>query len=312
MPTKKGYNKKKRFRRNRRKFKKKFKRRSRPAGDSYTRSFKYSTINTGEGLRINGVLDASSPTFSYYFFTHSLGDVGMADATIFLKYFQQYRISKVYVKVECLTNEPIPTFDVGVNTTGIGNTQSFMQNSCSLLLMPWRDGYKQPIMSGATWDKCRQAKGARLFTNVLEQLQKGYTHKYTPNTLDIGFEIAGSVTDFYTYTPQYKRWLSNNEGSTQHYGVILAMKQQSRQAILLKITQTVTVEYRYKIVDPLISIEQSDVARQSIEEGEGTHEDHVIIRQDAQNVMRCVPISLQRIEDEEGEGGLNQDAIDQS
>jgi len=248
------------FRRKRRTFKKKFnKSKNRtPAGNTLTRTFQYPQ---GTGIYVNGVVPGSGVTVSQTNFVHSMINVGASDASIFLKYYQWFRIKRVYLTFQSLSDqlEQVSTTSaVPTPYAGIGNAQ--------ILMIPWRDGIAFPSWVGSSAyiqkliEKYRQQRGVKFFLRPLEQLRKGFTISYKPNTLNVGFETTGGVSGmtYHNYTPNYDKWIGNNDEATDFYGYSIVVFQGGASPILIQVKQAITCQYKAKCNDPLITITPND------------------------------------------------------
>jgi len=258
MPRKRAS---KRFRRKRRTFKRKFKKSKTPAGNTLTRTFAYPQ---GGGIFVQGVVPGSGVTISQVLFKHSMINVGASDASIFLKYFQWFRIKKVYLTFKALSDQ----IEQVITTTGIPTPYAGLGN-CQILLIPWRDGVTFPSWVGSTAyitkliEKYRQQRGVKFFLRPLEQLKKGFSISYKPNTLNVGFETNGGVTGmtYHNYTPNYDQWIGNNDEATEFYGYTCVVFQGGASPILIQIKQSITCQYKGKCNDPLITIGPSSAEK---------------------------------------------------
>ena len=249
----------KKFRRRRRKFKKKFSKT--PAGNTLTRSFSYPQ---GDGIRANGIPFGGTATVSVTSFKHSMVNVGASDASMFLKYYQYYRIKKVYLTFQAISNPLVPVYDAASSTTSVATPA--VTGNCQVLLIPWRDGVAGPSWVGNAdyvrklMQKYRQQRGVKYFLKPFEQLKKGFTIKYTPNTLNVGFETAGGVTGltYYNYNPNYGKWIANNDDATEHYGMTAVVLQAGQSPLVIQCKQSITVQYKGKCNDPLMTVTPND------------------------------------------------------
>lgn len=254
MPMRKKYNRKKRNYKSKRRYKKKSKYNKTPAGNTLTRSFSYPQ---GGGIYVQGVVPGGGVTVSQTNFVHSMVNVGASDASIFLKYYQWFRIKKVYLTFQTITDKITQV----LNTSAIP-TPYAGQGNCQILLIPWRDGIAFPSWVGSSAyvqkliEKYRQQRGVKFFLRPLEQLKKGFTISYKPNTLNVGFETTGGVTGmtYHNYTPNYDKWIGNNDEATDFYGYSCVIFQAGASPISIQIKQSITVQYKEKCNDPLITI----------------------------------------------------------
>ena len=83
---------------------------------------------------------------------------------------------------------------------------------------------------------------------------KGLTLKQKPNTLNVGFATSGGPIAYNHYTPQYNQWIANNYGVTDHYGRLYLIHNQGFEFSNLTLDTWLTVEYKGKIVDPLVTL----------------------------------------------------------
>lgn len=219
------------------------------AGDKFTRSFPYPPDN----FQIQPVAYGASPTFSLTEYKFNLDNIGAADASKFLHFYQWYRISKIYLTIRAITREAIPVFQPGTTVPTIPQ-----EGNVEVLVVPWRDGRVMAVSSinQSLFDKLRQTKGAKHFRKPFASLAKGFTMKMTPNTLNVGFSAQPSGTlQYFNYSPQYGRWITNNDGSVNHFGYQILVAQAGQSPLALKCSATVTIQYRNKCVDPLVGLE---------------------------------------------------------
>lgn len=246
----------KKFRKRRRAFKKKFSKT--PAGNTLTRSFTYPS---GNGIRADGIAYGGTATVSVTAFKHSMVNVGASDASMFLKYYQYYRITKVYITFKAISNPQIPVYQTLTAAAAVPTAS--LAGNCQVLLIPWRDGVAGPSWVGnqayvtKLIQKYRQQRGVKFFLKPFEQLKKGFTVKYTPNTLNVGFETSGGVTGltYYNYNPNYNKWIANNDDATEHYGYVAVVLQAGQSPLVIQCKQTITVQYKGKCNDPLMTIQ---------------------------------------------------------
>ena len=85
-------------------------------------------------------------------------------------------------------------------------------------------------------------------------MKKGLTLKQKPNTLNIGFATSAGPIAYQHYTPQYNQWISNNYGVTDFYGRLYLIHNQWYEFSNLTLDTWLTVEYKGKVVDPLITL----------------------------------------------------------
>ena len=188
-------------------------------------------------------------------------NVGASDASMFLKYYQYYRISKVYLTFKAITNNLQPVYQTLTAADPIPVVSS--PGNVQVLLIPWRDGTAGPSWVGNNTyitklvEKYRQQRGTKYFLKPFESLKKGFTIQYTPNTLNVGFETAGGVTGltYYNYNPNYKKWIANNDDATEHYGYVCVVIQAGQAPLVLQVKQNITVQYKGKCNDPLMTIQ---------------------------------------------------------
>lgn len=253
--------KKKYKRKTKRTFKRKKKFNKQPAGNTLLRSFSYPQ---GDGIRANGIAFGAAPSVSVTSFKHSMVNVGASDASMFLRYYQYYRIKKVYITFQAISNPLVPVYDAASSTTSVATPA--VTGNVQVLLIPWRDGVAGPSWSGNAayvrklMQKYRQQRGVKYFLKPFEQLKKGFTVKYTPNTLNVGFETNGGVTGltYYNYNPNYNKWIANNDDATEHYGYVAVVLQAGQSPLVIQCKQSITVEYKGKCNDPLMTITPND------------------------------------------------------
>ena len=254
MPMRKRYNRKKRNYKSKRKYKKKTKYNKTPAGNTLTRTFQYPQ---GSGLYVEGVTPGGGATVSQTNFVHSMVNVGASDASMFLKYYQWFRIKRVYLNFQAISNQ------VQQVQTGTGIPTPYAgQGNAQILLIPWRDGIAFPSWVGSSAyiqkliEKYRQQRGVKFFLRPLEQLRNGFSISYKPNTLNVGFETTGGVTGmtYHNYTPNYDKWIGNNDEATDFYGYACVIFQAGSSPISIQIKQSITCQYKGKCNDPLITI----------------------------------------------------------
>lgn len=227
-------------------FRKKRNKRKAPAGDKLTRTFKY----TEAIIPCPGIAGGSGPLYQTSTLTHSMTDAGAADASVFLKYYQFFRLKKIYLKIRTLNTRLEQTIDYNANN----QTPAGIMDRCHVHCIPWRDGVMMPALTTLILTKLKQTKGCRTYTLPFTQLRKGVTISYTPNTLDIGYETSGVVT-YNNYRPNYGQWIANNDAATKHYGYIIIVEQYGQSPIQLGLSQSVTVDFKYKCNDPLVTLE---------------------------------------------------------
>lgn len=251
------------FKKRRKQFKKKFKRKT-VAGNTLVRTFKY-PLPEKNTLVVAGVSTTSVPdvTRSATYITHSLDNAGAKHASVFLKYYQFYQLKRVFLTFKRLTPDTAIVFTassatpVGPGTTGGSQAEGHIE----IVIAPWRDGIKYTTPGTApTADvitKVKQVKGAKVFRVSNESLLKGYTVSYKPNVLNVGWETKGSTTGltYYNYSPVYNQWITNNDSATDHYGYSMFITQTGRQTAAFSISQSITVAFKDKIVDPMVSLE---------------------------------------------------------
>lgn len=252
-----------------------------PSGDKLTRSFRYPGLIFSQA----GITQGTGPFYDTTKILHTLRDAGASDASVFCKYYQLYRIRKVYLKIRCLTDKLVQT-----NSASTASPPGVypMLDRCAVHCIPWRDGVNIPTMTAQILQKLRQQKGAKSFNLPFSQLKKGFTIKYTPNTLDVGFESQGVLT-YNNYRPQYGQWLSNNDMGTVHYGYIIIIEQYSQSALQMALSQTITVDFKYKINDPLISIENTTTSNSIVNVVNSN--DNIVYDHDNVGMPRAVPVS---------------------
>jgi hypothetical protein len=231
-----------------------------PAGNTLTRSFSYPQ---GDGIHCNPIAYGGTPTVSVTSFKHSMVNVGASDASMFLKYYQYYRIKKVYLTFKAVSNPLLPVYQTLSAAAAVPSAS--LAGNCQVLLIPWRDGTAGPTWVGSTTyvrklvEKYRQQRGVKYFLKPFESLKKGFTIKYTPNTLNVGFETAGGVTGltYYNYNPNYMKWIANNDDATEHYGMVCIVIQAGQAPLVIQVKQSITVQYKGKCNDPLMTITPS-------------------------------------------------------
>lgn len=220
------------------------------AGDTFSRTFKYPDLL----IKIPALSGTEIESWNVTTATHAMDNGGLAAASVFLKYYQFFRIKKVYMNIKCVSRE-IELTNQGQTSA---STAGWDQGQVTLTIVPFRDGISVGNMNSAKLFKLMQYKGARTFTRPVQQLIDGFDYAYTPNTLDIGFESQGAapVIIYNNYKPQYGQWYSNNDMSTLHYGMMVIVHQATYNQFNFQIKQSLMIQYKYKCDDPLITYEE--------------------------------------------------------
>jgi len=227
----------------------------RPAGDSLTRSFAYPS---GDGILVKGIPYGGGGSVSVTEIRHSLVNAGASDASMFLKYYQWFRIHRVYLTFKCISESLIPTYQ----STAVSTALLEPIGTAQILLIPWRDGVPLPTFIGTQTyvdklvGKYRQQRGVKYFQKPIDQLKKGFTVSYKPNTLNVSFETTGGITGatYHAYSPNYDVWVSNNDNATEFYGYQVVVLQNGQAPIQLRIKQVITMQFKGKCNDPLITV----------------------------------------------------------
>ena len=217
MPFKRKFRKKK-FKSKR----KSFKRKGQPAGDYLKRTFR---IPPAE-LNTSAYGIAGQPTSAVYDIIGNkvnLSMAGLEDASVLLHYFQYYRISKVITTLKQVNLPMVAT----TSRADVSDSRLGARGTTEMMIVPWRDGHVVSnsvftATNAATWNKMKQQKGAKYISNVHSKrmLEKGITIKQKPNTLDESFATQAGPLSFTHYSPQFNKWVANNYGAVDAYGLL--------------------------------------------------------------------------------------------
>jgi hypothetical protein len=138
------------------------------------------------------------------------------------------------------------------------------RGTTEMVICPWRDGQNISnsiftATNAAVWQKMKQQKGAKYISNVHSDRMcaKGITLKQKPNTLDESFATQTGPLSFTHYSPQFNKWIANNYGVVDNYGFLYLIHNTGVNFSSLQIDTWVTVEYKGKITDPLITLVQN-------------------------------------------------------
>lgn len=248
-----------RFRRKRKQFKKKFNKRSTPAGDYFKRSFRLpstSFLTSAYGTAGN----SDSAQYDIIGNKINLSMVGLADASVFLKYFQYYRIKKI---ITVIRQKNVPAIVASLKGD-VSDVRIGRRTTTEMIITPWRDGHLVSnsvftASNAAVFEKMKQQKGSKYISDVHSKrmLGKGITIKQSPNTLDESFATQAGPLSFTHYSPQFNKWIANNYGTVDHYGLLYLIHNTGFNFSDIQLDTWVTVEYKGKITDPLIALVQN-------------------------------------------------------
>ena len=185
---------------------------------------------------------------------------GLEDASVLLHYFQYYRISKVITTLKQVNLPMVAT----TSRADVSDSRLGARGTTEMMIVPWRDGHVVSnsvftATNAATWNKMKQQKGAKYISNVHSKrmLEKGITIKQKPNTLDESFATQAGPLSFTHYSPQFNKWVANNYGAVDAYGLLFLIHNTGVNFSTLQVDTWVTIEYKGKIIDPLVGIIQN-------------------------------------------------------